>query len=123
MCVDFTNLNKACPKDEYSMPKIDRLVYSTSGHALLSFIDANPGYQKILLATKDHPHTAFITPVGVYFYLVMPFRLKNLGATYQRMVNKVFGSQIGRNLEVFIDDTIAKSKRALITLLTLEKPS
>ncbi|XP_057545841.1 uncharacterized protein LOC130824839 [Amaranthus tricolor] len=68
MCVDFTDLNKACPKDDYPLPKIDRLVDSTAGHALLSFMDANAGYHQIPLATKDQPHTAFITSTGVYCY-------------------------------------------------------
>ena len=83
MCVDFTDLNKACPKDDYPLPKIDRLVDSTAGHALLSFMDANAGYHQIPLATEDQPHTAFITNAGVYCYKVMPFGLKNAGATYQ----------------------------------------
>jgi reverse transcriptase-like protein len=85
MCVDFTDLNKACPKDDYPLPKIDRLVDSTAGHALLSFMDANAGYHQIPLAPEDQPHTAFITNAGVYCYNVMPFGLKNAGATYQRM--------------------------------------
>ncbi|XP_057520889.1 uncharacterized protein LOC130801138 [Amaranthus tricolor] len=112
MCVDFTDLNKACPKNDYPLPKIDRLVDSTAGHALLSFMDANAGYHQIPLAIEDQPHTAFITNAGVYCYKVMPFGLKNAGATYQRMVNKVFQSQIGRNLEVYVDDMIKKSKQA-----------
>ncbi|XP_057540741.1 uncharacterized protein LOC130818595 [Amaranthus tricolor] len=112
MCVDFTDLNKACPKDDYPLPMIDRLVDSTAGHALLSFMDVNAGYHQIPLAIEDQPHTAFITNVGVYCYKVMPFGLKNAGATYQRMVNKVFQSQIGRNLEVYVDDMITKSKQA-----------
>ncbi|XP_057543365.1 uncharacterized protein LOC130821594 [Amaranthus tricolor] len=112
MCVDFTDLNKACPKDDYPLPKIDRLVDSTAGHALLSFMDANAGYHQITLAIEDQPHTAFITNAGVYCYKVMPFGLKNAGATYHRMVNKVFQSQIGRNLEVYVDDMITKSKQA-----------
>ena len=112
MCVDFTDLNKACPKDDYPLPKIDRLVDSTAGHALLSFMDANVGYHQIPLATEDQPRTTFITNAGVYCYRVMPFGLKNVGATYQRMVNKVFQSQIGRNLEVYVDDIIVKSKQA-----------
>ena len=104
--------NKACPKDDYALPKIDRLVDSTAGHALLSSIDVNVGYHQIPLATEDQPHTAFITSARVYCYKVMPFGFKNVVATYQRMVNKVFQSQIGRNLEVYVDDMITKSKRA-----------
>jgi reverse transcriptase-like protein len=112
MCVDFTDLNKACPKDDYPLPKIDRLVDSIAGHALLSFIDANTGYHQIPLEEKEQPHTAFITNSDVFCYRVMPFRLKNAEATYQRMVNKVFNTQIGRSLEVYVDDMITKSKEA-----------
>ena len=111
MCVDFTNLNKACPKDDYPLPKINKLVDSTAGHALLSFMVANAGSHQIPLAVEDKPHTAFITPTGVDCYMEMPFALKNAGATYQRMVNKIFKDQIGQNLEVYVDDMISKSKR------------
>lgn len=112
MCVDFTDLNKACPKDDYPLPKIDKLVDSTAGHALLNFMEANAGYHQIPLAVENRPHTAFITHSGVYCYRVMPFGLKNAGATYQQMINKVFKEQIGRNLEVYVDDMIAKRKNA-----------
>ena len=112
MCIDFTDLNMACPKDNYPLPKIDRLVDSTADHALLSFMVANAGYHKIPLAIEDHPHTAFIINVAVYCYKVMPFGLKNVEASYPRMVNKVSQSQIGRNLEVYVDDMITKSKQA-----------
>jgi reverse transcriptase-like protein len=110
MCVDFTDLNKACPKDDYPLPKIDRLVDSTAKHALLSFMDANVGYHQIPFAEKDQAHTAFITNSGVYYYKAMPFGLKNVGDTYQRIVNKVSNAQIGRNLEVYVDDIIVKRK-------------
>ena len=113
MCVDFTYLNKAYPKDDYPLPKIDRLVDSTTGHALLSFMDVNAGYHQISLALEDQPHTAFITSAEVYCYKIMPFGLKNVEATYQRMVNKVSNYQIGRNLEVYVDDMITKSKQAI----------
>ena len=99
------------------------MVDTTAGHALLSFMDANAGYHQISLATKDQPHTTFITPMGVYCYLVMPFGLKNAEATYQQMVNKFFGSQIGRNLEVYVDDMITKSKQAIDHASDFKKPS
>ena len=82
MCVDFTDLNKACPKYDYPIPKIDRLVDSTTGHDLLSFMDANAGYHQIPLALENQPQTDFITSAGVYCYKVMPFGRKNAGATY-----------------------------------------
>ena len=96
MCVDFTDLNKACPKDSFPLPRIDQLVDSTAGHKLLTFMDAFLGYNQIKMAKKDQAKTAFITSQGLYCYKVMPFGLKNAGATYQRLVNKMFSQQIGR---------------------------
>lgn len=112
MCVDFTDLNRACPKDFYPLPRIDQLVDSTSGHAMLSFMDAYSGYHQIHMHPADKEKTAFITSCGVFNYVMMPFGLKNAGATYQRMVDKVFEDQRGRNLEVYVDDSIVKSVRA-----------
>jgi hypothetical protein len=111
MCVDFTNLNKACPKDSYSLPRIDQLVDSTAGHKLLSFMDAFSGYNQIQMIEGDQEKTAFITSRGLFCYKVMPFGLKNAGATYQRLVNKMFHNQIGRNVEVYVDDMLVKSKK------------
>ena len=82
MCVDFTNLNKACLKDSFPLPRIDQLVDSTAGHKLLTFMDAFPGYNQIKIVEEDHEKTAFITSQGLYCYKVMPFGLKNAGATY-----------------------------------------
>nr|XP_021860959.1 uncharacterized protein LOC110799981 [Spinacia oleracea] len=110
MCVDFTNLNRACPKDCYPLPRIDRLVDSTSGHALLSFLDAFSGYHQVSLAKADRKKAAFITEGGVFCYKAMPFGLKNAGATYQKLVDRVFANQKGRNIEVYVDDSIVKSK-------------
>lgn len=109
MCVDFTNLNKACPKDCYPLPRIDQLVDSTSGHAMLSFLDAFSGYHQVFMHESNKKKTTFITNNGVYNYKMMPFGWKNAGATYQRLVDNVFQSQKGRNLEVYLDDSIVKS--------------
>ena len=108
--VDFTDLNKACSKDSFPLLRIDQLVDSTAGHKLLTFMDAFSGYNQIKMAEKDQEKTAFITSQGLYCYKVMPFRLKNAGATYQRLVNKMFSRQIGRNMEVYMDDMLVKSK-------------
>jgi len=110
MCVDFTDLNKACPKDSYPLPKIDKLVDATAGHALLSFMDAFSGYHQIPLCPEDQEKTAFITDRGLHCYKVMPFGLKNAGATYQRLVNRLFEPLIGQTMEVYVDDMIVKSK-------------
>ena len=90
ICVDYSDLNRACPKDCFPLPRIDQLVDATSGHTLLSFMDAFSGYNQIRMALEDEEHTLFITNQGTYCYKVMPFGLKNVGATYQRLVNKVF---------------------------------
>ena len=82
MCVDFTDLNKACPKDPFPMPRIDQLVDASVGHSRMSFLDAFQGYHKIPLVTDDQEKTAFVTPVGNYYYKVMSFDLKNAGSTY-----------------------------------------
>ena len=87
MCVDFTNLNQACPKDSFPLPRINQLVDSTAGHKLLTFMDTFSGYNQILMTEEDQEKTAFVTSQGLYCYRVMPFRLKNAGATYQRLVN------------------------------------
>ena len=109
ICVDFTNLNKTCPKDSYPLPRIDQLVDSTSGHRLLSFMDAFFGYNLIRMDEADQEKTSFITSQGLFCYKVMPFDLKNARATYQRLVNHMFRPQIEQNVEVYIDDILAKS--------------
>nr|KYP54147.1 Transposon Ty3-I Gag-Pol polyprotein [Cajanus cajan] len=112
MCVDYTNLNKACPKDSYPVPSIDRLVDGASRHALLSFLDAYSGYNQIMMYPPDEVHMSFITDHANYCYRVMPFGLKNTGATYQRLMDKVFHQQIGRNMEVYVDDMVVKTTSA-----------
>ena len=109
ICVDFTDLNKACPKDSYPLPRIDQLVDSTAGHQLLSFMDAFSEYNKIKMDEADQEKTSFITSQGLFCYKVMPFGLKNAGATYQRLVNYMFRPQIGRNVKVYVDDMLVKS--------------
>ncbi|XP_073035355.1 uncharacterized protein [Primulina eburnea] len=112
LCIDFTDLNKACPKDPFPLPRIDSLVDSTAGCEMLSFLDAYQGYNQIRLAPEDQEKTSFVTDRGIYCFEVMPFGLKNAGATYQRLVNKMFEKTIGRNMEVYIDDMLVKSMLA-----------
>ena len=109
MCMDFTDLNKACPKDSYPLPRIDQLVDSIAGHRLLSFMDAISGYNQIKMDKEDQEKTSFITSQGLLCYKVMPFGLKNAEATYQRLVNHMFRPQIGQNVEVYVDDMLVKS--------------
>ena len=120
VCVDFTDLNKACPKDPFPMPKIDKLVDATVGHPRMSFLDAFQGYHQIPLALDDQEKTAFVTPIGNYYYKVMPFSLKNVGSIYQRMMTRMFELQLGKNIEIYIDDMVVKSKMVSEHLGTFE---
>ena len=110
MCVDFTNLNNTCPKDSFPLPRIDQLLNSTTGHKLLTFMDAFSRYNRIQMAEEDQEKMPFITNQGFCCYRVIPFGLKNVGATYQRLVNQMFNKQIERNVEVYVNDMLIKSK-------------
>jgi hypothetical protein len=109
VCIDFTNLNKACPKNPFPLPKIDQLVDATSGHQRMSFLDAFQGYHQIAMNPADQEKTAFITPRGIFCYKVMPFGLKTARATYQRLITRMFTGQLGKTVEVYIDDMVVKS--------------
>ena len=111
MCVDFTDLNRACPKDSYPFPRMDTLVDSTTRHELLSFMDTFSGYNQIKMNEDDQKRTSFVTSQGLFCYKVMPFEIKNTGAMYQRLMNKMFTHQIGRNVQVYVDDMLLKSLR------------
>jgi len=113
VCIDFSDLNKACPKDCFPLPRIDPLVDGTVGHELMSFMDAYSGYNQIMMHEPDQEDTSFITDVGLYCFKVMPFELKNAEATCQCLVNAMFKRQIGKTMEVYIDDMLVKSKKAV----------
>ena len=110
VCVDFTDLNKACLKDLFPMPRIDQLVDATADHPRMSFLDAFQGYHQIPLALEDQEKTVFVTPTGNYHYKIMSFGLKNAGSTYQRMMTRMFELQLGKNIEIYVDDMVVKSK-------------
>ena len=97
------------PKKQLSLPLIDTLVDSTARHELLSFMDAFSGYNQIKMNEEDQERTSFVTSQGLFCYKVMPFGLKNTGAMYQRLMNKMFAHQIGRNVQVYMDDMLVKS--------------
>jgi hypothetical protein len=86
MCVDYTDLNKHCPKDPFGLPRIDQGINSTAGCGLLCFLDCYSEYHQIAIKEEDQEKTAFITPFGAYCYTTMSFGLKNAGATYQRAI-------------------------------------
>ena len=90
VCVDFTDLNEACPKDPFLVPKIDQLIDATYRHPRMNFLDAFQGYHQIALAPEGQEKTSFITPTGNFHYKVMLFGLKNVGCTYKRMVTQMF---------------------------------
>ncbi|GJX31535.1 reverse transcriptase domain-containing protein [Tanacetum coccineum] len=110
MCIDFKDLNKACPKYDYPLPEIDCKVESLCGFPFKCFLDAYKGYHQIQMVKEDEEKTAFITSQGIFCYTKMPFGLRNAGATYQRLVDKAFHKRIGRNLKVYVDDLIIKSR-------------
>nr|XP_043615708.1 uncharacterized protein LOC122587593 [Erigeron canadensis] len=123
MCVAFTDINKACPKDCYPLPEIDWKVESLVDFRLKCFLDAYKGYHQIQMHPKDEDKTAFYTTEGIFCYKKMSFGLKNAGAIYQRLVDKVFGRQIGRNLEAYVDDMSSKVDMKKICLWISRKPS
>ena len=110
MCVDYTNLNKACPADPFALPRIDQIIDATAGCERLSFLDAYSGYHQIKMAVKDQEKTAFITPFGAFCYVSMPFGLKSAQATYQRCVLNCLHKKIGRNVHAYVDDIVVKSR-------------
>jgi len=106
MCVDFTDLNKACRKDSYPLPNIDALVDSAFGCKLLNFLDAFSGYNQIMMHPRDECKTAFMTESSCYFYKAMPFALKNAGATYQRLMDRVLAPILGHKVQAYVDDLV-----------------
>src|ERR1044072_4154997 len=112
ICIDFRYLNAATPKDEYPMPVADMLVDSAAGHEYLSLLDGYSGYNQIFIAEEHVPKTAFRCPgaLGTDEWVVMPFGLKNAGATYQRVMNTIFHDFIETFMQVYIDDVVVKSE-------------
>ena len=111
VCIDYTDLNEACPKDSFPLPRIDQIIDASAKHGILSFLDVFSGYHHIPMHLPDVEKMASITSHGLYCYNVMPFRLKNAGATYQRLVTKIFQPLISKTMEVYINDMLTKSKK------------
>ena len=108
--MDYMDLKEACPKDSFPLPRIDQIVNAPAGDGMLSFMDTFSGYHQIPMHAPDAEKTTFITPYGLFCYNVMSFGLKNAGATYQRLVTKMYKPLLGKTMEVYIDDTLVKSK-------------
>src|SRR5215216_5024933 len=111
MCIDYTSLNKACPKDPFTLPRIDQVIDSTAGCEPLSFLDAYSRYHQIKLNPTDRLKTAFITPFGAFCYLTMTFDLRNVSATFQRCMQKCLLKQLGRNAHIYVDDIVVKTEK------------
>ena len=108
--MDYTDLNEACPKDSFPLPQIYQIFDVSSEHGMLLFLDSFSGYHQIPMHPPDVEKTTFITPHGLFCSNVMSFYLKNVEATYQRLVNKMFMPLLGKTIEVYIDDMLVKSK-------------
>jgi hypothetical protein len=116
VCIDFHNLNKATPKDEYPMPIVDMLINNASGHRVISFLDGNGGYNQIFMAEDDMSKMTFQCPgfISLFVWVVMTFGLKNVSATYQRAMDLIFHDFLGIILKVYIDDVIVKSDNMIV---------
>jgi hypothetical protein len=109
MCIDFSDLNRHCPKDPFPLPRIDHVVDSTARSALLCFLDCYSSYHQIALKVSDQDKTTFITPHDIYCYTTMTFDLKNARATYPKDIQKCIESQLGKNVEAHVDDVVIKT--------------
>jgi ribonuclease HI len=110
MCIDFTSLNKACPKDNLPLPQIDKIIDSAAGCEVMSLLDCFSGYHQIYMKEEDKAITSFITPFGTYCFIGMPEGLKNVGSTFSRLTKTVLESQDGRNIFTYVDDIVVASR-------------
>jgi hypothetical protein len=110
MCIDFTSLNKACPKENFPLPRIDKIVDSAAGCEVMSLLDCFLGYHQIYMKEEDKASTSFITPFGTYYFVRMPKGLKNVGSAFSRLTKKVLENQVGRNIFTYVDDIVVASK-------------
>jgi hypothetical protein len=121
VCVDFRDLNRASSKDDFPLPHIDVLVDNAAKSSTYSFMDGFSGYNQIKMVEPDKRKTTFVTLWGNYYYKVMPFGLKNAGATYKRAMVALFHDMMHKEIEVYVDDMIAKSKDEESHILSLRK--
>jgi hypothetical protein len=118
-CVDYTDLNKHCPKDPFGLSRIDQVVDSTVGYDLLCFLDCYSGYHQIAIKEEDQEKTAFI--IDAYCYTMMSFGLKNTGPTYQRAIQAFFKKQLNKNVESYVDDVVVKTRNSDTLTADLEE--
>lgn len=111
VCVDFRDLNHVCPKDEFTLPILELMIDATTGYEAMSFMENFSGYNQIRMAPKDEELAAYRTPKGMYCYKVMPFNLKNVGATYQRAMQNIFDDLLYKNVKCYVDNLVVKSRK------------
>ena len=111
MCIDFTDLNKACPKDDFPLPRIDKVVDDAFNSQLMSLLDCFSGYHQIWMKREDEEKTSFTTPFGTYCFVRMPEGLKNAGQSFSRMSSKILGPQLRRNVLAYVDDIVVTSAK------------
>jgi hypothetical protein len=111
MCIDFIDLNKACLKDDFCLPRIDRVVEDAANSQLMSLLDSFSRYHQIWMRKEDKEKTSFITPFGTYYFTRMPEGLKNTGHSFSRMSSEVLGPQLRRNALAYVDDIIVTSTK------------
>jgi hypothetical protein len=111
MCIDSTELNKACPKDPYPLPRIDVIIDQAAGCDMLSLLDCFSGYHQVWMRREDEAKTGFTTPFGIFCFVRMPEGLRNAGSTFNRMMKLILGSQLGRNASAYVDDIVIMSEK------------
>jgi hypothetical protein len=111
MCIDFTSLNKACPKDNFPLPRIDKIVDSAAGCEVMSLLDCFSGYHQIYMKEEDKANISFITPFGTYCFIKMLEGLKNAGSTFSCLTKRVLEGQVGNNIFTYVDDIVVASKK------------
>jgi hypothetical protein len=121
MCVDYTDINKHCPKDPFGLSRIDQVIDSTVGCGLLYFLDCYYGYHQIAIKEEDQEKAVFITLFGAYCYTTMSFGLKNAGTTYQRAIQACFKRQLNKNIEAYVDDVVVKTRNSDMLIADLEE--
>ena len=121
MCVDYRDLNRASPKDNFPLPHIDTLIDNMAKHSLFSFMDKFLGYNQIKITLEDMEKTTFLIMWRTFCYKVIPFGLKNAGATYQIAMVTLFHDMIHKEIDVYVDNMIAKSQGKNDHVVNLKK--
>jgi hypothetical protein len=121
MCTGFTDLNKCCPKDDFLLSKMDKVVDSAAGSEIMALLDYFSGYHQIWLHKEDEEKTSFITPFGIYYYRRMPEGLKNAGPTFCRMMKAILKEQMERNIFTYVNDIVVASMKKETQIQDLAK--